>query len=198
MLHDVINDRFARKAVEKGADGLIAVAAGAGGHAGTTSPFALVQEIRAGSTGRWRCPAPSPPAARSSPRRPWAPTSPTSARPSSPPHEARAADGYKQMIVDGTADDIVYTNLFTGVHGNYLRASIVARRARPRRAAASDPSKMNFGSGDGASQGRGRTSGAAARASARSTQSCRRGDLVARLQREYQAARQRLRVMEEA
>jgi nitronate monooxygenase len=91
VLHDIINNFFAKKAIEKGADGLIAVAAGAGGHAGVKSPFALIQEIREWFDGRWPCRAPSPTAARCSRRRPWAPISPTSARPSSRPRRPAPA-----------------------------------------------------------------------------------------------------------
>lgn len=131
VLHDVINDRFARKAIEKGADGLIAVAAGAGGHAGTLSPFALVQEIRqwfdgplalSGSiaTGRAIAAARMMGADLAYMGSPFIATS-----------EANADTAYKQMIVDSQADDIVYSDVFTGVHGNYLRPSIVAAGMDP-------------------------------------------------------------------
>ena len=147
VLHDVINDRFARKAIEKGADGLIPVAAGAGGHAGTLSPFALVQEIRqwfdglvalsgAIACGRSILAAQALGADFAYIGSPWIAT-----------EEARALDGYKQAIVDGRAEDIVYSSLFTGVHGNYLRPSIVAAGLDPDNLPESDPSKMNFGSG---------------------------------------------------
>jgi nitronate monooxygenase len=147
VLHDVINDRFARKAVEKGADGLIPVATGAGGHAGTLSPFALMQEIRewfdgpvalSGSIacGRSILAAQAMGADFAYIGTPWVATK-----------EANALEGYKQSVVDGRADDIVYTNLFTGVHGNYLRPSIVAAGLDPDNLPESDPSKMNFGSG---------------------------------------------------
>jgi len=147
VLHDVINDRFARKAIEKGASGLIPVAAGAGGHAGTLSPFALMQEIRewfdgpvalSGSIacGRSILAAQAMGADFAYIGSPWIATK-----------EARAVDGYKQAIVEGTASDIVYSNLFTGVHGNYLRPSIVAAGLDPDNLPESDPSKMNFGSG---------------------------------------------------
>lgn len=146
VLHDVINNTFARKAIEKGADGLIAVAAGAGGHAGTTSPFALVQEIRrwfdgplalSGSiaSGRAILAARSLGADFAYIGSAFIAT-----------EEARADERYKQMIVDSTSDDIVYTNLFTGVHGNYLKPSIRAAGLDPDGLPASDPSKMNFGS----------------------------------------------------
>ncbi|MFY9351341.1 NAD(P)H-dependent flavin oxidoreductase [Sphingobium sp.] len=133
VLHDVINDRFARKAIEKGADGLIAVAAGAGGHAGTLSPFALVQEIRqwfdgplalSGSiaTGRSIAAARMMGADLAYMGSPFIATT-----------EANADAAYKQMIVDSHADDIVYSDVFTGVHGNYLRPSIVAAGMDPDR-----------------------------------------------------------------
>ena len=146
-MHDVITDRFARKAIEKGADGLIPVAAGAGGHAGTLSPFALMQEIRAwfdglvalsGSIGHGRSilAAQALGANFAYIGSPWIATD-----------EANADAGYKQGIVDGDAAGIVYTNLFTGVHGNYLRSSIEAAGMDPDDLPTSDPSKMNFGSG---------------------------------------------------
>ena len=150
VLHDIINNFFARKAVEKGADGLIAVAAGAGGHAGVKSPFALVQEIRewfdgplalsgAISTGGAVLAAQAMGADFGYIGSAFIAT-----------EEARASDAYKQAIVDGNSDDIVYSNLFTGVHGNYLKASIRASGLDPDKLPESDPSKMNFGGGDSA------------------------------------------------
>jgi len=147
VLHDVINDRFARKAIEKGADGLIPVAAGAGGHAGALSPFALMQEIRqwfdglvalsgAIAHGRSILAAQSLGADFAYIGSAWIATA-----------EARAAEGYKQEIVESRAQDIVYSNLFTGVHGNYLRGSIVKAGLDPDNLPVSDPSAMNFGSG---------------------------------------------------
>ena len=147
VLHDVINDRFARKAIEKGADGLIPVAAGAGGHAGVLSPFAMMQEIRqwfdgpvalSGSIacGRSILAAQAMGADFAYIGTPWVATK-----------EANAQAGYKEAVVAGRADDIVYSNLFTGVHGNYLRPSIVAAGLDPDNLPESDPSKMNFGSG---------------------------------------------------
>jgi nitronate monooxygenase len=146
VLHDVIDDAFARKAIEKGADGLIPVAAGAGGHAGSLSPFALMQEIRAWfdglvalsgaiAHGRSILAAQAMGADLAYVGSPWIAT-----------HEANAPDAYKEQIVAGCAADIVYTNLFTGVHGNYLRPSILAAGLDPDDLPASDPSKMNFGS----------------------------------------------------
>ncbi|UAL09354.1 NAD(P)H-dependent flavin oxidoreductase [Caulobacter segnis] len=146
-LHDVITDRFARKAIEKGADGLIPVAAGAGGHAGTLSPFALIQEIRqwfdgpvalSGSiaSGRSILAAQAMGADLAYIGSAFIAT-----------EEANAIEGYKRAIVEGQADGIVYSNLFTGVHGNYLRASIVNAGLDPDNLPQSDPSKMSFGSG---------------------------------------------------
>lgn len=145
--HDVIDNRFARKAVEKGADGLIAVAAGAGGHAGTLSPFALVQEIRAWFDG---------PLALSGAIANGAAVAAAIALGADLAYvgsafiacdEARALDRYKDMIVASGAADIVYSDLFTGVYGNYLKPSIVAAGLDPDDLPSSDPSKMNFGSG---------------------------------------------------
>ncbi|HET9821976.1 MAG TPA: nitronate monooxygenase family protein [Burkholderiaceae bacterium] len=149
VMHDVINNAFAHKAVEKGADGLIAVAAGAGGHAGTKSPFALVQEIRdwfdgplalSGSiaTGDGVLAAQAMGADMAYIGSAFIATD-----------EARASDAYKQAIVEGTSDDIVYSSLFTGVHGNYLKPSIRAAGLDPDRLPESDPSQMNFGGGEG-------------------------------------------------
>ena len=147
VLHDVINDRFARKAVEKGADGLIPVAAGAGGHAGHLSPFALVQELREWFEG---------PIALSGSIANGAAVLGAQAMGADLAYigsafiatqEARAMDGYKEMIVASRGDDIVYSNLFTGVHGNYLRPSIEAAGLDPDNLPEADPSKMNFGSG---------------------------------------------------
>jgi nitronate monooxygenase len=149
-LHDIINDRFARKAVEKGADGVIAVAAGAGGHAGTLSPFALVQEIRqwfdgplilsgAIATGRAILAAQAMGADLGYIGSPFIATA-----------EANAAEAYKQGICDGRAADIVYSSLFTGVHGNYLRASIAASGLDPDNLPEGDLKTMDFGGGDSA------------------------------------------------
>ncbi len=189
VLHDIINNKFARKAIEKGADGLIAVAAGAGGHAGTKSPFALVQEIRTWFDG---------PLALSGSIASGGAILAAQAMGADfayigsafiATHEARAVDAYKQAIVEGTSDDIVYSNLFTGVHGNYLAPSIRAAGLDPDNLPESDPSKMNFG-GDakkawkdiwGCGQGIGSISEVTSAAG-----------LIARLRREYQEARQRL------
>ena len=149
-LHDIIDDRYARKAVEKGADGLIAVAAGAGGHAGKWSPFALVQEIRqwfdgplalsgAIATGGAVLAAQAMGADFGYIGSPFIATT-----------EARASDAYKQGIVEGRAGDIVNSSLFTGINGNYLRGSIVAAGLDPDKLEAADPESMSFESSSGA------------------------------------------------
>ncbi|MHC2457241.1 nitronate monooxygenase [Rhizobium leguminosarum] len=144
VLHDIINNRHAHSAIRKGADGLIAVAAGAGGHAGTLSPFALIQEIRewfdgplllagAIATGGAILAAEAMGADMAYIGSPFIAT-----------EEARAADAYKQAIVEGAAGDIVYSNYFTGVHGNYLKPSIVAAGMDPDNLPLADVSKMDF------------------------------------------------------
>ena len=189
VLHDIINNKFAHKAIEKGADGLIAVAAGAGGHAGVKSPFALIQEIRQWFDG---------PVALSGSIASGDAVLAAQAMGADfgyigsafiATHEARASDAYKQAIVDGNSDDIVYSNLFTGVHGNYLAPSIRAAGMDPDNLPESDPSKMNFG-GDakkawkdiwGCGQGIGAVTEVGSVAA-----------YIDKLRREYQAARQRL------
>jgi nitronate monooxygenase len=192
VLHDVINQTFAHKAIEKGADGLILVASGAGGHAGTQSAFALVQETRewfkgpialSGSiaTGEAVLAAEAMGADFGYIGSAFIAT-----------REANAAEGYKQMIVDSSAKDILYSNLFTGVHGNYLRPSIVAAGLDPENLPQGDPSKMQFGSGGSAKSkawrdiwGCGQGIGAV-----REVQGA--GEYVAQLITQYQAARARL------
>ncbi len=191
-LHDIINDRFARKAVDKGADGVIAVAAGAGGHAGRLSPFALVQEIRewfdgplilsgAIATGRAILAAQVMGADLAYIGSPFIAT-----------EEANAPGDYKQGIVDGRADDIVYSSLFTGVHGNYLRQSIERAGLDPANLPEGDIKTMDFGTGDGSKAkawrdiwGSGQGIGAV-----RSVQPA--ADYVAELAADYQAARAEL------
>ena len=147
VLHDIINNKFARKAVEKGADGLIPVAAGAGGHAGGLSPFALIQELRewfdgpialsgAIANGRAVLGAQAMGADLAYIGSAFIAT-----------QEANAVQGYKDMIVESSGEDILYSNLFTGVHGNYLRPSIERAGLDPDNLPQADPSKMNFGSG---------------------------------------------------
>ena len=189
VLHDIINNKFAKKAIEKGADGLVAVAAGAGGHAGVKSPFALIQEIREWFDG---------PIALSGAIANGGAILAAQAMGADfayigsafiATEEARAAEEYKQAIVEASSDDIVYSNLFTGVHGNYLAPSIRNAGLDPENLPESDASKMNFG-GDakkawkdiwGCGQGIGAVKAVLPTA-----------DLVARLQREYEEARARL------
>ena len=193
VLHDIINNFFAHKAIDKGADGLIAVAAGAGGHAGVKSPFALVQEIREWFDG---------PLALSGAIATGGAVLAAQAMGADFGYigsafiatvEARASEAYKQAIVDGNSDDIVYTNLFTGVHGNYMKASIRAAGLDPDNLPASDPSKMDFGGGESAKKawkdiwGCGQGIGAV-------KQVVPTAELVARLAREYAAAKSRLGV----
>jgi nitronate monooxygenase len=189
VLHDIINNKFAKKAIEKGADGLVAVAAGAGGHAGVKSPFALIQEIREWFDG---------PIALSGAIANGGAILAAQAMGADfayigsafiATEEARAAEEYKQAIVEASSDDIIYSNLFTGVHGNYLAPSIRNAGLDPENLPESDASKMNFG-GDakkawkdiwGCGQGIGAVKAVLPTA-----------DLVARLQREYEEARARL------
>ncbi|URD61868.1 nitronate monooxygenase family protein [Sphingomonas sp. KRR8] len=189
-LHDIIDDRYARKAIEKGADGLIAVAAGAGGHAGRWSPFALVQEIRkwfdgplalSGSiaTGGSILAAQAMGADFAYIGSPFIATD-----------EARATEEYKQGIVASGAGDIVYSNLFTGIHGNYLRSSIVAAGLDPDHLPESGPEAMSFGGASGAKAWRdiwGSGQGIGVIDKVQPT-----GELVARWAAEYAAVKARL------
>jgi nitronate monooxygenase len=191
-MHDVITDRFARKAIEKGADGLIPVAAGAGGHAGTLSPFALMQEIRSwfdglvalsGAIGHGRSilAAQALGADFAYIGSPWIATS-----------EANAAEGYKQGIVEGNAAGIVYSNLFTGVHGNYLRSSIENAGLDPDNLPVSDPSKMNFGSGGNTKAKAWKDIWGSGQGIGTVTEVAPVETTVARLEREYNAAMEHL------
>ena len=192
VMHDVISDFFAHKAIEKGADGLIPVAAGAGGHASRLSPFAMIQELRAWFDG---------PIALSGAIANGGSILAAQAMGADLAYigsafiatkEANAAPGYKEMIVERGGEDIVYTNLFTGVHGNYLRPSIERAGLDPDNLPQSDPSKMNFGSGGnqdakawrdiwGCGQGIGAVKAVIGA-----------GELVARLATEYEAAKSAL------
>ncbi len=191
VLHDIIHDRHARKAIEKGADGLIAVAAGAGGHAGTLSPFALVQEIRKWFDGPLLLSGAIANGGAVLAAQAMGADMAYIGSPFIATHEARAVDAYKQMIVDSNAADIVYSNLFTGVHGNYLAGSIVAQGMDPKHLPESDPSKMDFGAAiTGAKAwkeiwGCGQGIGAV-------TEITSTSELVDRLAREYQAAKAKL------
>ena len=189
VLHDIINNAFAHKAIEKGADGLIAVAAGAGGHAGVKSPFALIQEIREWFDG---------PVALSGAIAHGGAILAAQARGADfayigsafiATEEARASEAYKQCVVDSNSDDIVYSNLFTGVHGNYLKPSIRNAGMDPDNLPESDPSKMNFG-GDSTKAWKdiwGCGQGIAPIKSVLPT-----AELIARFKREYAEARARL------
>ncbi len=189
VLHDIINNFFAKKAIEKGADGLIAVAAGAGGHAGVKSPFALIQEIREWFDG---------PIALSGAIANGGAVLAAQAMGADfayigsafiATEEARAIDAHKQAIVDANSDDIVYSNLFTGVHGNYLKPSIRNAGLDPDNLPVSDPSKMNFG-GDAKKAWKdiwGCGQGIGAVDKVRTT-----AEFVAKLKGEYFAARKRL------
>ena len=147
VLHDIINDRFARKAIEKGADGLIAVAAGAGGHAGALSPFALVQELREWFDGPLLLSGSIANGSAVLAAQAMGADLAYIGSAFIATEEANAEQPYKQSLVDSSADDIVLSNLFTGVHGNYLKPSIIAAGMDPDNLPESDPSKMNFGSG---------------------------------------------------
>ena len=192
VLHDIINNAFARKAIEKGADGLIAVAAGAGGHAGVKSPFALIQDIRqwfdgplalsgAISTGGAVLAAQAMGADFAYIGSAFIAT-----------HEARASDAYKQAIVECNSDDIVYSSLFTGVHGNYLKPSIAAAGMDPDNLPEGDVKTMNFSGGEGSKSkawkdiwGCGQGIGAVSEVASTAA-------YVERLKREYSEAQQRL------
>jgi len=191
ILHDIINNTFAKKAIEKGATGLIAVAAGAGGHAGTLSPFALIQEIREWFDG---------PIALSGSIANGGAVLAAQAMGADLAYigsafiateEANAAEGYKQMIVDSSADDILYTNAITGVHGNYLKPSLTRAGLDPENMPKSDPSQMSFADNKpkawkdiwGSGQGIGAVKNVVPAA-----------ELVDRLAREYEAAKRRLAI----
>ena len=192
VLHDIINNHFARKAIEKGADGLIAVAAGAGGHAGVKSPFALIQEIRQWFDG---------PVALSGSIATGGAVLAAQAMGADfayigtafiATEEARASDEYKQAIVEGSSDDIVYSSLFTGVHGNYLAPSIVKAGMDPANLPQGDLKTMDFGGGEGSKAkawkdiwGSGQGIGAV-------TEVASAAAFIEKLKREYQQARQRL------
>jgi nitronate monooxygenase len=192
VLHDIIDNFFAKKAIAKGADGLIAVASGAGGHAGRLSPFALLHEIRewfdgplilsgAIANGNAILAAQAAGADLAYIGSAFIATA-----------EANADELYKQMIVDSSASDIVYSNLFTGVHGNYLRQSIVNAGLDPNALPESDASKMNFGSGGGSKAKAWRDIWGAGQGVGAIKRVVPAAELVARFTDEYQAARHRL------
>ena len=192
VLHDIINNAFAHKAIEKGADGLIAVAAGAGGHAGVKSPFALVQEIRQWFDG---------PIALSGSIATGGAVLAAQAMGADlayigsafiATHEARASDAYKQAIVECNSDDIVYSSLFTGVHGNYLKPSIVAAGMDPDNLPEGDVKTMNFSGGEGSKSKAWKDIWGCGQGIGAVTAVVSTAELVARLKREYLEAQQRL------
>ncbi|QND49448.1 nitronate monooxygenase [Rhizobium lusitanum] len=144
VLHDIINNRHANSAIRKGADGLIAVATGAGGHAGQLSPFALVQEIREWFDGPLLLAGAIANGGAILAAQAMGADMAYIGSPFIATEEARAADAYKQAIVEGAAADIVYSNFFTGIHGNYLKPSILAAGMDPDNLPEADPSKMDF------------------------------------------------------
>ncbi|MEO8921435.1 MAG: nitronate monooxygenase family protein [Caldimonas sp.] len=189
VMHDIINNAFGRKAIEKGADGLVAVAAGAGGHAGVKSPFALIAELREWFDGPIALSGAISSGGGVLAARAMGADFAYIGSAFIATDEARAAPEYKTMIVASSSDDIVYSNLFTGVHGNYLKGSIRNAGLDPEALPESDPSKMNFG-GD-------------ARKAWKDIWGCGQGigaiksvvpasELIARLAREYEEARRRL------
>jgi nitronate monooxygenase len=192
VMHDIINNFFARKAIEKGADGLIAVAAGAGGHAGVKSPFALIQEIRQWFDG---------PIALSGSIATGGAVLAAQAMGADfayigsafiATHEARASDAYKQAIVECNSDDIVYSSLFTGVHGNYLKPSIRAAGMDPDNLPEGDVKTMNFGGGEGSKSKAWKDIWGCGQGIGAVTAVVSTAELVARLKREYREAQQRL------
>ncbi|MCW5648686.1 MAG: nitronate monooxygenase [Ramlibacter sp.] len=198
VLHDIINNMFARKAIEKGADGLIAVAAGAGGHAGVKSPFALIQEIRQWFDG---------PLALSGSISTGGAVLAAQAMGADFAYigsafiatdEARASDAYKQAIVDGNSDDIVYSSLFTGVHGNYLKPSIIAAGMDPDNLPEGDVKTMNFAGGEGSKSKAWKDIWGCGQGIGAVTEVLPAGKLVDRLAREYDEARARLLPQAEA
>jgi len=192
VLHDIINNRHANSAIRKGADGLIAVAAGAGGHAGTLSPFALIQEIREWFDGPLLLSGSIANGGAVLAAQAMGADMAYIGSPFIATHEARAVDEYKQAIAEFNAKDIVYTNLFTGVHGNYLRPSVERAGLDPDNLPESDPSAMDFGSGSNADAkawkdiwGCGQGIGAIKEVTSTAA-------LVERLVSEYDAAREKL------
>ena len=193
VLHDVINNVFAHKAIEKGADGLIPVAAGAGGHASVKSPFAMVQEIREWFGG---------PVALSGSIASGGAVLAAQAMGADFAYigsafiattEARAAEGYKQMITESDSDDIVYSNFYTGIHGNYLKGSIKNAGMDPDNLPQSDPSKMNFSTGEGANAAKAwRDIWGCGQGIGAIDEVVSAGELVAKLKAQYDAAKARV------
>lgn len=192
VLHDIINNRHANSAIRKGADGLIAVATGAGGHAGMLSPFALIQDIREWFDGPLLLSGSIANGGAVYAAQAMGADLAYIGSPFIATHEAHAADDYKQAIVEGKGKDIVYTNLFTGIHGNYLRASIEKAGLDPDDLPQSDPSKMNFGSGGNSDAKAWKDIWGCGQGIGAVNEVVSAGDLVARLVEEYEATKQRL------
>lgn len=191
-LHDVIDDRFAQKAVEKGADGLILVCAGAGGHAGKLNPFAFTQEVRAWFDGPIALSGAIANGGAVLAAQAMGADLAYIGSPFIATTEANAVEAYKQAVVDGQASDIVYTNLFTGVHGNYLRGSIAAAGLDPDTLPESDPSAMDFGSGRNADAKAWRDIWGSGQGIGAVDAVVPAGDRIARLGDEYRRARSRI------
>ncbi|MEY3285388.1 MAG: hypothetical protein RL500_118 [Pseudomonadota bacterium] len=193
VMHDVINNVFARKAIEKGADGLIPVAAGAGGHASVKSPFAMVQEIRQWFDGPLALSGSIASGGAILAAQAMGADLAYIGSPFIATHEARAVDGYKQMICQSNSDDIVYSNFYTGIHGNYLKGSIRNAGMDPENLPESDPTKMNFATGNGENAAKAwRDIWGCGQGIGVIREVVGAGELVARFAGEYAAAKQRL------
>lgn len=192
VLHDIINDTFARKAISKGADGLIAVAAGAGGHAGALSPFALVQEIREWFDGPLYLSGAIAKGDSILAAQAMGADGGYAGSCFIATEEANAVAGYKEMITRSGASDIVYSNLFTGVWGNYLKPSIANAGMDPDQLETADPSKMNFGSGEGSKGKRWKDIWGSGQGIGRVKEILPAAKLIDRLAAEYDAAQERL------
>ncbi|OWU84784.1 2-nitropropane dioxygenase [Oceanicola sp. 22II-s10i] len=192
VLHDIINDMFARKAISKGADGLIAVAAGAGGHAGALSPFALVQEIREWFDGPLYLSGAIAKGDSLLAALAMGADGGYAGTAFIATEEANAVEGYKEMITQHGASDIVYSNLFTGVWGNYLKPSIARAGMDPNALEQADPSKMNFGSGEGSKGKRWKDIWGSGQGIGMVKEVVPASVLIDRLADEFEAAQQRL------
>jgi len=193
VMHDVINNVFARKAIEKGAHGLIPVAAGAGGHASVKSPFAMVQEIRQWFDGPLALSGSIASGGAILAAQAMGADLAYIGSPFIATHEARAVDGYKQMICQSNSDDIVYSNFYTGIHGNYLKGSIRNAGMDPENLPESDPTKMNFATGNGENAAKAwRDIWGCGQGIGVIREVVGAGELVARFAGEYAAAKQRL------
>jgi len=192
VVHDIINNKFAKKAVAKGADGIVAVAAGAGGHAGTTSPFALIQEIREWFDGPLLLSGSIANGGAVLAAQAMGADLAYIGSAFIATEEANADVEYKKCIVESSSEDIVYSSLFTGVHGNYLKPSVVKAGLDPDNLPESDPSAMNFGSGGNTDAKAWKDIWGSGQGIAAVKQLGTAGELVARLKREYDEAKSRI------